>query len=98
VLPSVPVAAFAFGPMTPNPGLGAVRIPFALARETHVRLHVLDGLGRSIAVLADGLFPPGPHEVIWNSRGGGGSVPAGIYFVCCQAGGNTFVRRLAMLR
>jgi FG-GAP-like repeat len=92
------VSEFVLGPMAPNPSPGEVHIPFAVPRETRVRVAVLDVLGRSVAVLADGVLPAGRHQVTWSGAKGNGQAPAGIYFVCYTGGGKTSVRRFVIAR
>ena len=43
-------------------------------------------------------MPAGRHEVTWSGAGDHGRVAAGIYFVTCEMGGKTFVRRVAITR
>ncbi len=89
---------FVLGPLIPNPSHGEIRVPFALPREMNVRVSVLDVAGRSVALLADGVLPAGRHEVEWGGAGQEGQAPSGIYFVCYQGNGKTFVRRFVMVR
>jgi len=88
----------ALGAIVPNPSRGFARIPFSLPHDAHVRLGVIDAQGRRVAVLADGFMPAGRHEVTWNGDGDRGRVAPGIYFVACETGGKTLVRRLAITR
>jgi hypothetical protein len=46
----------------PNPTSGAATAPFTLAQSGHVRLEVVDVLGRIVAVLADGVRPAGSYS------------------------------------
>lgn len=48
----------------------AVRLAFALPRESRVRLRVIDLQGREVAVLANGTLPAGRHEASWNTSAG----------------------------
>jgi hypothetical protein len=72
-----------------------VRTEFALPRESHVRVSVIDLQGREIAVLADGTFPAGRHAGSWDA---GKSAPAGIYFVRMVVAGRSWMRRLVRTR
>jgi len=84
---------FALAPLHPNPSRGAVRAEFALPRESHVRITVIDLQGREVAVLADGAYPAGRHQASWNASA---RVPAGIYFVRLTTDGRAFTRRLVL--
>ncbi len=59
----------------PNPASSHITLPIHLAQPTSVRLTIVDLLGRSIATLADGVFPTGTHQFRWN----GASHPRGLY-------------------
>jgi non-reducing end alpha-L-arabinofuranosidase len=50
-------------------------ISYTLQRAQHVSVTILDQRGRKIATVADGVFPAGRHETVWNA----GRVPAGVY-------------------
>jgi hypothetical protein len=41
-----------------------------------VSVNILDLRGRGVAAVADGIFPAGRHEAVWDAK----RVPAGIYF------------------
>ena len=88
---------FALAPLAPNPSRGPVGTEFALPRESHVRLSVIDLQGREVAVLADGTYPAGRHEASWNTNAGR-PIPAGVYFVRLVVGGKAWMRRLVRVR
>jgi hypothetical protein len=87
--------AFRLGPVWPNPARQAASVDFSLARETRVRVTVIDLEGREIAVLADGIRPAGSHHVSWANTA---VAPAGVYFVRYEAAGHVQTRRFALLR
>jgi hypothetical protein len=97
VTPVTPVA-LAFAPVRPNPSRGLVRAPFVLPHEMFVRLRVVDVLGRNVAVLANGMFPAGPHEVTWNGMDGDRRAPTGVYFMNLEADGRQIGRRVVLAR
>jgi subtilisin family serine protease len=88
--------AFALARVSPNPTSRGVSIEFSLARESRVRLCVLDVQGRAVAVLADGVFHARCHQVKWDGTRGGSPAPAGLYFVCYDTPEGRFVRRVAV--
>jgi hypothetical protein len=94
--PSAAPLDFELAPLAPNPARDPVRAAFALPRESHVRLSVIDLQGREVAVLADGTYPAGRHEATWDTHAG--RVPAGVYFVRMVVGGRTWMRRLVRMR
>jgi hypothetical protein len=93
-----PAAGFALGRIAPNPSAGATTIHFSIARETRVRIAVLDLAGREVVRLADGPWAPGGHQVVWNGESAGGRAPAGIYFIRLQTDEQILTRRFVMLR
>jgi hypothetical protein len=86
--------AFALAPVWPNPARQSPGVDFSVARETRVRVTVVDLEGREVAVLADGVAPVGSHRVAWDRAA---EAPAGMYFVRYQAEGRVLVRRFALL-
>ncbi|MEO6049421.1 MAG: hypothetical protein ABIQ57_18185 [Candidatus Kapaibacterium sp.] len=59
----------------PNPFSGATLITFSLATRTRATIALYDETGREMAVLADGLFEPGEHQVTFEPAG----LPSGVY-------------------
>jgi len=84
---------FAFSRLWPQPTHGDARIQFALPRSAAVRLTVNDVQGRETAVLTDGVWDAGVHEVVWR----GASARPGLYFVRLKVPGRMFVRRLVRM-
>lgn len=96
--PAALPAALALAQNRPNPFAAVTRIQFDLPRESHVRLEVFDLLGRRVAVLADGAYPPGFHGVDWNRQSlAGGRVQPGVYGYRMQAGEFSAQRKLVLL-
>lgn len=91
-------SGFALGPVRPNPAPGPARVEFTVARETPVRVTVLDPAGREVATLAEGVWPAGGHSVVWSGETAGGRAAAGMYFVRYEAAGRVQVRRFVKLR
>ena len=78
----------------PNPTRGAATVAFGLSEGGAARVAVYDVLGREVAVVADGPFGPGRHEV----SVGAGSLPAGTYVVRVQTGAGVQTARLTVAR
>lgn len=95
--PGGPITEFALASITPNPNPGAARISWTLPAEARVRLSIHDIQGREVEVLAYGSYPPGRHDVAWQT-GRSGAEAAGIYFVRLQMPGRTLVRRMVVIR
>jgi hypothetical protein len=92
-----PVADFELAPVQPNPLRGAGRIGFALPSASSVRLSVVDVQGREVAVLAEGVFEAGRHQVRWEGASAG-QVGPGLYFVRLSVAGRSLVRRTVVTR
>jgi len=92
-----PVADFELAPVQPNPLRGAGRIGFALPSASRVRLSVMDVQGREVAVLAEGVFEAGRHQVRWDGASAG-QVGPGLYFVRLSVAGRSLVRRTVVTR
>ena len=91
--PEVPATA-SLEPNFPNPFNPMTTIPFALEQSGSVTLTVHDMLGRTVAVLVDGVQPAGRHEIAWDA----GSHPSGSYVYRLEAGGRTQTRVLTLLK
>jgi hypothetical protein len=83
----------------PNPFNPVTLISFELLQAGTVRLDVFDTAGRLVATLAEGPFSAGPHSVEWDGRDDAGSgIASGIYFYRLEAGGETFTRKMLLLK
>jgi hypothetical protein len=81
-------------PAYPNPFAGATTIPFEVDRPDHVTIRIHDALGRQVAVLADGIFPAGRHEVKWDAS----AHPPGMYLIRLEAGTQRVSGMVTVLR
>jgi len=89
-----PPAQFALGRFSPHPVHGVAHIRFDVPRAATIHLSVFDMQGREVAVLADGPWEAGRHQLDWRSA----SAPPGLYFVRYATPGHSFVRRLVRVR
>jgi hypothetical protein len=87
---------FALSGAWPNPTRGSLTAAISLPRDSKVRVSVMDLQGREVAVLADGGFPAGRHEVRWDGRTGSGQAAAGLYFIRMITPEKKFVSRVAI--
>jgi choice-of-anchor C domain-containing protein len=81
--------------VSPDPVRVAAQLAFTLALPGRARLAVYDVQGRELALLADGDFGAGPHEISFDPRRIGAN--PGLYFAELRAGGGSFVRRFTVL-
>ncbi len=79
----------------PNPlAGGAARVVVDLPEAGTVRVEVVDVLGRTVAVLADGPAAAGTHELSLSRR----DLGSGVYVVRLRADGQTQTRKLTVVR
>ncbi|MDZ4700251.1 MAG: hypothetical protein SH809_11135 [Rhodothermales bacterium] len=91
--PEIP-RPFALSPGYPNPFRGAVAIGFQVDVPASVRLAVYNLLGERVAVLAEGVYPAGAHEVRWAP----GLSSAGVYISRLEVEGVSVSRPLTYVR
>ena len=78
----------------PNPFNPITVVSSQWTVDSKVRLAVYDLLGREVAVLAEGRYPAGSYSFTFNAT----KLPSGTYFYRLEAGGNTFVKKMTLLR
>ena len=78
----------------PNPFNPATVISFALPEKASIHLDVFNLLGQKVAVLANGEFPAGRHEVKWDGVG----APSGVYFYRLTTDDKSFTRKMMLLK
>ncbi len=65
----------------PNPFNPRTTVVFELPAAGRARVDIFDAAGRRVAVLGQGAFAAGSHEVVWNGLDEGGlPAPSGVYF------------------
>ncbi len=83
----------------PNPFNPTTTLRFELPAARHARLAVYDAAGRRLRTLLDADLPAGPHEQRWDGRDESGRpLPSGGFFVRLDAGGESRVIRVSLLR
>jgi hypothetical protein len=81
-----------------NPTSRATTIGFSLPAEAAVSLAVHDAAGRRMRTLSEGTWAVGEHHLMWDLRDATGqAVRPGLYFVRLTVGGETRVRRVAVV-
>ena len=83
----------------PNPFNPETWIPYQLASDVNVSLHIYDAQGRRIYFKALGYRKAGSHTAYWDGRNTAGeSVASGIYFYSLQAGTFHATRKMLIQR
>jgi hypothetical protein len=78
----------------PNPATGPAMLDFRLATSRWIRLSILDVAGRTVASLADGLFPAGRFERVFDTT----SRSNGVYFAVLTTGSTRITRPIVVAR
>ena len=78
----------------PNPLDATTTLAFTVAEASDVRLEVLDGTGRRVALLVDGTLDAGAHRATWDAR----AVASGVYVYRLRIGTQLESGRLTVLR
>jgi flagellar hook assembly protein FlgD len=64
-----------------------------------VRLGVYDLQGRLVRTLAERVYAPGEHSVVWDGRDESGSeMPSGLYLYRLEDGRRTQTRKMVLVR
>ncbi|MFN8586743.1 MAG: hypothetical protein U0704_02990 [Candidatus Eisenbacteria bacterium] len=82
----------------PHPVRDGGVIRFSLAEECDMRLELFDVRGALVRTLASGRHAAGLHQVAIASRGAGGSLEPGIYFVRLVTPGRSEHKRTILVR
>ncbi len=83
----------------PNPFNPRTTVAFSLSHQGHVRIRVLDLLGRHVRTLVSRHFPAGEHAVEWNGRDDSGrGLASGSYLVQCQTDFESITHRVMLIR
>jgi glucose/arabinose dehydrogenase/PKD repeat protein len=90
---------FDLSPAMPNPTRGGSRFVVALPRAGPVSIAVYDAQGREIWAEPDREYDAGRWTIEWPGRSSSGrAVPAGLYLARVRAGGEAWIRRVAVIR
>ena len=83
----------------PNPFNADTRVTYRLSRDSHVRLDVLDILGRKVVTLVDNHAAAGVYSHIWNGKGQSGrTVASGTYFMRLTTADGSTVKSMTLLK
>ncbi|MCD4828212.1 MAG: DUF1565 domain-containing protein [Candidatus Cloacimonetes bacterium] len=83
----------------PNPFNPSTTIRCALPQDGNVSVRVYNARGQLVRTLVDGDMPAGYHDIVWDGRDNHGSaVGSGVYLCRMQAGSNSRVRKLLLLK
>ncbi len=78
----------------PNPATDKASVSFNLSATTEATVSVIDGVGRTVAVINNGKLNAGNHTFDIDTK----SLTSGIYSVVVNADGGTFTQRLSVVK
>lgn len=78
----------------PNPAVDNATVTMNLMNATDASINVVDGLGRTVAVVSSGKLNAGNHSFNIDTR----SLASGVYNVVMTAEGGTFTQRLTVAK
>jgi parallel beta-helix repeat protein len=89
-------SGFRLDPVYPNPFNPSATVRFSIQKPCRIRLIVIDLLGRTMAILADGLMAAGDHAVQLDAS----SWPSGNYFIRMATDGSGWseTRRFCVMK
>ncbi len=91
--------AILFFAPAPNPTRDGSNLSFHLPRRDRARLTVYDTAGRLVRLMADRLFSPGRHSMVWDGRDDSGRrTPNGVYFIRLEVTGESLSRKVILVR
>lgn len=83
----------------PNPFNASTIIRYALPRNADVQLSIYNTMGQKVTMLVNEPMEAGIHTVTWNGMDSSGNVlPSGLYFYQIQAGDDSAVAKLMMIK
>jgi hypothetical protein len=83
----------------PNPFNPQTSLSYSLPKTARTRLAIYNSAGEQVAILVDRDQSPGRYTVRWDGRDGlGKSVASGIYFCRLEAGAESRVQKLVLVR
>ena len=83
----------------PNPFNPETVVPFSLPQRGEIHLAIYNTLGQEIRLLTSGIKEAGFHRITWDGKNQNGqTLASGIYFARLQAGSNSSVRKMMLLK
>ncbi len=82
----------------PNPVASQTTLSFVLPTRSDVKIGIYDQTGKQSALVTEGAFPEGRHQILWNGTGFHGQrLSPGVYYCRIAACGQTSVQKLVVL-
>lgn len=78
----------------PNPFSPTTEVAFNLSQASVVMLEVYNVVGQQVAILAEGMYPAGRHQVTWNAA----EHSSGVYFYRLTTDGFVETKKMILLK
>jgi len=88
------VKSFELSQNYPNPFNPTTTISFQLPEATFISLKVFDALGTEVEIIAEGKYPAGVHEVIFDAE----KLSSGLYMYRIISGTNELTRKMMVIK
>jgi hypothetical protein len=90
---------YSLGQNYPNPFNPSTTIQFGLPVPSQVSVRIYNLLGQKVAEVADGVFAPGYHEVLWKGTlSSGSTASSGVYFYRIEASSSIDGQKFVQVR
>jgi len=88
------VESFALSQNYPNPFNPSTSISFQLPEDSYITLKVFDAIGTEVETIAEGKFPAGVHEVVFDAA----ELSSGLYLYRIISGNNELTRKMMVIK
>jgi hypothetical protein len=88
------VSNFELSQNYPNPFNPSTTISFQLPEESFITLKVFDALGTEVETIAEGKYPAGVHEVVFNAE----KLSSGLYLYRIISGASEITRKMMVVK
>jgi hypothetical protein len=78
----------------PNPFNPTTEVAFNLPQASRITLEVYNVVGQRVAILAEGMYPAGDHEVTWDAS----QHSSGVYFYRLTANDFVETRKMVLMK
>jgi hypothetical protein len=88
------IKSFALNQNYPNPFNPSTTISFQLPEASFISLKVFDALGTEVETIAEGKYPAGVHEVVFDAE----KLSSGLYLYRIISGSNELTRKMMVVK
>ena len=88
------IKSFELSQNYPNPFNPTTTISFQIPEESFISLKVFDAIGTEVETIAEGKYPAGVHEVVFNAE----KLSSGLYMYRIISGNNELTRKMLVVK